>query len=77
MRKFILASVMVIGYAATTFAATSSPCGYKQPVRHEEKETGYRRDVLDFRVPVYTEKKGNINILQATKDRGKLLSGKE
>jgi len=77
MRKFVLAIGMIMVFAASGFAATSSPCGYKQPpAPSQPREEGYRRDVLDFRVPVQTENKGTIHREQATKDRETLVSGK-
>ena len=77
MRKLTLAIIMMMVFASSAFAATSSPCGVKQPQAPRVfVDNGHRRDVLDNRVPVQTRESGTDSMLQATKDRETLLSGR-
>lgn len=78
MRKLTLMIMTIMVFAASAFAATSSPCGYKQPpAPSQPRDEGYRRDVLDFKVPVQTENKPTWDREQATKDRETLISGQQ
>ncbi len=77
MKKLTFAIILVTVFASSALAATSSPCGYKKPAAPQVRDDGYRRDVLDFRVPVQTEQRGDVYRDQATKDRETLLTGKQ
>lgn len=74
MKKFVLSVMAVLFIASSAFAAVSSPCTAKKPARvaAPREPEKYRRDVLDFRVPVETSNDANIDRIKATEDREKL-----
>ncbi len=79
MRKITLAVIAVMIFAASAYAAVSSPCsGYKKPAAAPAPSvpSDYRRDVLDERVPVQTEETGTVYKSKATEDREYMPSGK-
>lgn len=82
MKKILLAIIAISVFVPSAFAAVSSPCsGYTKPKEPAKPrvvvDTGYRRDVIDNRVPVETKKEGTINLLKAAKDRETLISGQQ
>ena len=83
MKKIILAIIAVTAFASVAYAAVSSPCsGYKKPKEpapvREAVDTGYRRDVLDYRVPTESVvEEGKVHRSQATQDRETLISGRD
>jgi hypothetical protein len=74
-RIFVITFLVSLAAVSVALAAVSSPCGARKPVKREAPprvDEKYRRDVLDFRVPVETAKEGNIDRSKATEDRERL-----
>lgn len=81
MRRFVLAIIGLMVFASFAFAAVSSPCSGRRPVKPSEPrprevvEEGFRRDPQGFRVPIQTVDEGFVHRAQATKDRENQVSG--